>query len=353
MKSDPIRLGTRGSDLAIRQATLVKEHLESHRHTVDIVEVRTTGDEIRDELISRLGKTGAFVRELDENVLRGELDAAVHSLKDMPTEMPDALIVAAIPERERVGDVLLTPDGRSLEDLPVGATIGTGSLRRQAQIQRQRDDVTVTPIRGNIDTRIVKLLAPTIQEQANQIEDDDEATLDAWKTQLSALEQRALQRDVTTEFDAIVLARAGLERTSLINDVEFSPLSTDEMVSAAGQGAIAVSMEDGSLAEEIHRQIDHPPSRVAVTVERTILAGLNGGCIAPIGVRAIVQGDIVKTHVQVLSADGSQQIEVRRELPVQRHVEAAQDVANELHEEGADELITEAKRDADERGGPV
>ena len=340
--TDPIRLGTRGSALALTQAELVKEQLEAHRYTVDIVEVTTTGDEIQDELISRLGKTGAFVRELDERVLSGDLDAAVHSLKDMPTEMPPDLIVAAIPERERVGDALLTPGGRSLAELPDGAVVGTGSLRRQAQLQRLRSDLSVVPIRGNIDTRIVKLLAPTVQQQAAEVAADER---EEWEQSLGDIEQRALHREFSTAYDAIVLAHAGLERTGLHKAIHVASLPKEKVVPAAGQGAIAVTMRDGDLAHQVHQQIDHPPSRVAVTVERTILAGLNGGCIAPIGVHAVVQADIVRTNVAVLSSDGDEQIAVKREIPVEAHVEGAQEVATELVEMGADELIAAAKRD--------
>src|SRR6056297_1681179 len=122
-----IRLATRGSDLAVRQATTVKSQLDSRRREVTLTEVDTTGDQIQDELIHRLGKTGAFVRSLDEKVLSGDLDAAVHSMKDMPTELPDDLVVAGVPDRAPAGDVLVTPDGTTLADLPAGATVGTSS----------------------------------------------------------------------------------------------------------------------------------------------------------------------------------------------------------------------------------
>src|SRR6056297_3567403 len=151
---DTLRLATRGSDLALRQASTVRDSLASRRLTVELSEVETTGDQLTDELIHRLGKTGAFVRSLDEKVLAGELDAAVHSMKDMPTERPDRLVVAAVPERAAAEDVLVTPDGRSLDELPDGATVGTSSLRRKAQLLAERDDLTVEPLRGNVDTRL-------------------------------------------------------------------------------------------------------------------------------------------------------------------------------------------------------
>jgi hydroxymethylbilane synthase len=149
-----LRLATRGSDLALRQAATVREALSDRRHEVELVEVETTGDQVQDELIHRLGKTGAFVRSLDQRVLDGELDAAVHSMKDMPTEQPDELVVAGVPERAAAGDVLVTPDGSDLADLPEGATVGTSSLRRQAQLLATRPDLDVEPLRGNVDTRV-------------------------------------------------------------------------------------------------------------------------------------------------------------------------------------------------------
>ena len=163
MSDDAIRLATRGSELALRQAGEVKEELENRRHEVELVEVETTGDRVTDALIQDLGKTGAFVRALDEEVLEGNVDAAVHSLKDVPTDVPDDLVVAAVPRRGNPADVLVTPDGTPLEDLPAGSVVGTPSLRRGAQVQAHRPDLEVEPIRGNVDTRVEKLLAPRLQ----------------------------------------------------------------------------------------------------------------------------------------------------------------------------------------------
>ncbi|MFB6271021.1 MAG: hydroxymethylbilane synthase, partial [Halobacterium sp.] len=163
MSDDVIRLATRGSELALRQAGEVKSELEDHRHEVELVEVETTGDRVTDALIQDLGKTGAFVRALDEEVLEGNVDAAVHSMKDVPTDVPDDLVVAAVPRRGNPADVLVTPDGTPLEDLPAGSVVGTASLRRGAQIQAHRPDLEVEPVRGNVDTRVEKLLAPRLQ----------------------------------------------------------------------------------------------------------------------------------------------------------------------------------------------
>lgn len=345
MDERAFRLGTRGSSLARRQAGIVEQALTDHRFDVELVEVTTEGDRIQDDLIHRLGKTGAFVRDLDDRVLSGELDAAVHSLKDMPTEMPDGLVVAAIPERKRPHDVLVTPNGGSVEDLPSTATVGTGSLRRRAQLGRQRDDITVEPIRGNVDTRIEKLLGPHLTEERESLE---EAEREEWEADLSEIQHRALKRETSTRFDALVLAGAGLERASLIDQVETAPLRIDHFVPAAGQGAIAVTMRDNEHAEQIHRFLDHPPSRVAATVERTILSGLGGGCIAPIGINAIVQGDIVRTRVQVLSSSGEHAVQASRDLPIESYLEASNDLVDHLADEGAVDLIEAAAKNGTE-----
>lgn len=364
-RGETLQLATRGSDLALRQAATVRDSLSSRRLSVELVEVETTGDQIRDELIHRLGKTGAFVRSLDEKVLDGELDAAVHSMKDMPTERPERLVVAAVPERAAAEDVLVTPDGRSLEELPEGATVGTSSLRRKAQLLAERDDLTVEPLRGNVDTRLAKLLAPSLQqehqerheaeeEQADDAEDSDEGdekhpydrTVEEWFDDLTEFERRAMERDPDTEYDAIVLAKAGLQRAGLTRYVGMSDLDPDQFVPAPGQGALAVTAVDGDLALDIKDRLDDPQTRVETTVERTILEELGGGCVAPIGVHAQLEGGVVHTRVRVLSQDGTEEVSVGRDIPAEYHIDAAQDLAAELAEQGADDLIAEAKRDS-------
>ncbi|WP_276273128.1 hydroxymethylbilane synthase [Haloarcula litorea] len=361
-RGDTLRLATRGSDLALRQAATVRDQLSSRRRTVELEEVETTGDQLRDELIHRLGKTGAFVRSLDEKVLAGELDAAVHSMKDMPTERPDDLVVAGVPERAAATDVLVTPEGTALADLPEGAVVGTSSLRRQAQLLAERSDLQVEPLRGNVDTRVEKLLAPTMQrehqerheaeqERKEHVDDDEyefpyDRDVEAWFDGLAELERRALEREPDVEYDAIVLAKAGLDRAGLSHHVETVELDPERFVPAPGQGALAVTVVDGDLAETIHERIDHARTRVETTVERTVLAELGGGCVAPIGVFASLEGGAVRTVVRVLSRDGEEAVEATRDLPVERHVSAAQDLAADLAEEGADDLIAEAKRES-------
>lgn len=347
------RLATRGSDLARRQASLVQSSLESRRRTVTLTEVSTRGDEIRDELIHRLGKTGAFVRSLDEKVLAGDVEAAVHSMKDMPTEMPDALVVAGVPERAPAGDVLVTPEGDELHQLPPNAVVGTSSLRRTAQLNANRPDLEVVPIRGNVDTRVQKLLAPTLQrehEARMESDSDDgfEQTADEWFETLSELEREALGRNVDTAFDAIVLAEAGLKRIGLLDQLATTRLDRRDFVPAPGQGAIAVTATDSDVIDTIKTAVDHPQTRIETTVERTVLETLGGGCIAPIGVHAILQGSHVKTHVRVLASDGSEEVKSTRDIPVRDHAREAESFAHDLREQGAATLIEEAKQTATE-----
>ncbi|WP_439027881.1 hydroxymethylbilane synthase [Haloarchaeobius sp. DT45] len=354
-----IRLATRGSDLALRQAATVRDALEDQRYEVELVEVETEGDRIRDELIQDLGKTGAFVRSLDEKILDGEVDAAVHSMKDMPTELPDDLVVAGVPERAAAGDVLVTAEGTALDDLEPGAVVGTSSMRRQAQIENYRDDLVVEPLRGNVDTRVEKLLAPALQREHERRSEADkerkgntgnedfepefDQTTDEWFESLSEIRKRALGREVETDYDAIVLAEAGLRRSGLLHHIEYEQLPPTEFVPAAGQGALAVTAADGETAEAIHKALDHPRTRVETTVERTVLAGLNGGCVAPIGVHATIQGEFVRTTAQVLHPDGDGVVKERRDLPVETHAKAAREFAEDLNEKGAAEYVQAAR----------
>ncbi|AGN00683.1 porphobilinogen deaminase [Salinarchaeum sp. Harcht-Bsk1] len=352
----PIRLATRGSDLARTQAGSVQDALERRRRDAELVTVETTGDRLRDELIHRLGKTGAFVRALDEEVLDGSVDAAVHSMKDMPTEQPDDLVVAAVPERASANDVLVTPDGRTLEDLPEGATVGTSSLRRGAQLQAERSDLEIEPLRGNVDTRVEKLLAPSLQaererrKEAAQAEDAGEterAAFEDWLANRSALEDRALDRPIETEYDAIVLAAAGLERVGLLDELQVQHLPRNTFVPAPGQGALAITAAAGSdVVDLLRTSLDHRPTRIATTAERIVLAELGGGCVAPLGVHATLQGAHVRVTVAAYSRDGSESVEMNRDLPAESYASAARSFAREVADAGAAELIEEAKRDA-------
>jgi hydroxymethylbilane synthase len=358
--STTVRLGTRGSDLALRQAATIKERLEHGRFDVELVEVETTGDQITDEAIHQLGKTGAFVRALDDEVLDGDCDAAVHSMKDMPTEMPGDLVVAGVPERAAPRDVLVTRTGSSLMGLPEGATVGTSSLRRGAQLLAERDDLNVRPLRGNVDTRIEKLLAPPLVAEherrvADEADEEDDSeydrTVEEWFDDRSMLERRALERDPDVAYDAIVLAEAGLERAGLLHHVEHQQLSPDRFVPAPGQGTLAVTARDDEFAEDLRSVLDHAPTRVEATVERTVLEELGGGCVAPVGIYAVLQGSVVRTSVRVLDREGEKEVRETRELPVDRHPQAAREFAADLADAGAADLIDRARRRTDEASG--
>ncbi|MFB6303916.1 MAG: hydroxymethylbilane synthase [Haloferacaceae archaeon] len=364
MEDGTVRLATRGSELALRQAAGVRDAVATRRLSVELVEVETRGDRVRDELIHRLGRIGAFVHALDQRVLDGEVDGAVHSMKDMPTERPEDLVVAAVPERAPAGDVLVTPDGSGLDDLPAGAVVGTSSLRRKALLYRERPDLEVRPLRGNVDTRVEKLLAPTLQREherrlaaAGELDEDVDADFDRtpeeWFDALSAVERRALERETETEYDGIVLAEAGLSRLGLLESVAHERLPADSFVPAPGQGAVAVTAADEAAIDLLHEKADHPRTRVETTVERTVLAELGGGCVAPIGVHARIQGEYVHVDAAVASADGSEVIDAARDLPVESHAEAAADFAADLADRGAAALIDEAREasDADENAG--
>lgn len=397
--TDAIRLATRGSDLALRQAGEVKTELEDHRTDVELVEVETTGDRVDDALIQDLGKTGAFVRSLDRKVLDGDVDAAVHSMKDVPTDVPEDLVVAAVPRRDNPADALVTPNGTSLENLPAGSVVGTASLRRGAQIQAHRPDLEVEPIRGNVDTRVEKLLAPALQDEHerrteaekermsedarqqergdyeasdtieegvenldNDSENDGESgdesepdnrqnaefdqPVEEWFESLTPLQQSALGREVETAFDAVVLAQVGLKRTGLTHHVHDEELPTHTHVPAPGQGALAITArKDSDVADALRDALDHVRSRVETTAERVVLEEVGGGCIAPIGVYALVQGDVVRTDVQVFSRDGTEQVGETRELDIENYTRDARAFAADLRERGATDLIEEAQRE--------
>ena len=252
-------IGSRGSQLARWQAHWIQTRLEQLGEQCRIEIIRTTGDKITDVALSQVGAQvggkGLFTKEIEEALLAGAIDIAVHSLKDMPTELPDGLTLAAIPEREDPRDALI---GRKLEDLPAGARVGTGSLRRAAQLRALRPDLQIEDIRGNVDTRLRKL---------------DEG-----------------------RYDAIVLASAGLRRLGLENRIAeiFDP---SVMCPAVGQGALAVeTRDDDGAAFQIAKRLEDSATRSAVTAERAVLASLGGGCQAPMGAHATVESRTILLH---------------------------------------------------------
>lgn len=263
-----LRLGTRGSPLALIQTNMVIDSLRALAPAVEseIVIIKTEGDANRRDSLTALGGRGVFVREIEERLLAGEIDAAVHSLKDLPAATPNGLCLAAIPQRADARDVLVTRSGSGLAGLPQGARVGSSSQRRSAQLLAMRPDLTIADIRGNVDTRLRKLDAG--------------------------------------DYDAIVLAAAGLERMGLGARASHA-FTPDEMLPSPGQGALAV--ECRSRDDHVRAQLallDDAPTRAAVTAERAFLRGLGGGCTLPIGALAVTDGAQLRLRGMVAAPDG-------------------------------------------------
>jgi hydroxymethylbilane synthase len=259
----PLTIASRGSQLALWQARWVSARLTELGHECRIEIIKTTGDKITDVPLAQVGGKGLFTKEIEEALLDGRADLAVHSLKDLPTELPAGLALAAVPEREDPHDAIV---GRKLVDLPHGATVGTSSLRRAAQLRRLRPDLTIESIRGNLDTRLRKL---------------DEG-----------------------QYDAIVLAAAGLNRlgwTARIAEI----LPTEIMCPAVGQGALAVETRTAGAGWDACAALDHAATHSAVAAERAFLRALGGGCQVPIGAAATVTGAQLHLVGLVIAPDGS------------------------------------------------
>jgi hydroxymethylbilane synthase len=262
-----IRIGSRGSALALWQARHVGERLSALGHETSIQVITTTGDRVQDRRLEVVGGKGAFLKEIEEAMLAGEVDLAVHSLKDVPTTLPAGLRLCAVLERADPRDALLSSTGLALKRLPAGARVGTTSLRRRAQVAALRPDLVLQDLRGNVDTRI-----------------------------------RRLREGVC---EAIVLAVAGLERLGRRSEAA-EILEPDVFVPAPGQGAIALECreDDGPVAAAV-APLDHPPSAGAVAAERALLAGLEGGCNVPLGAYAVGEDGAWRLTAFVARADGS------------------------------------------------
>jgi hydroxymethylbilane synthase len=262
-----LTIGSRGSQLALWQARWVQARLEGFGFTCRLEIIHTTGDKITDVALSKVGTKGLFTKEIEEALLAGTIDLAVHSLKDMPTDLPPGLTLAAIPEREDPRDALI---GGRLANLGKRAHVGTSSLRRAAQLRAIRPDLEISDIRGNLDTRLRKL---------------DEG-----------------------KYDAIVLAAAGLRRLGWEHRIT-ELLDPEVMCPAVGQGALAVeTRDDEGEAQQACRHLEHAETRVAVTAERAVLAALGGGCQVPIGAHATLDGAKLQLRAIIVSPDGVQVI---------------------------------------------
>ena len=297
-----LRIGTRGSPLALVQARMVRARLAAaaglEEGAIELVVIRTTGDTIQDRTLAEEGGKGLFTKEIEEALLDGRVDLAVHSAKDMPTVLPDGLVLAACLEREDPRDVFISRAAHSLSELARGASLGTASLRRQAIAKRARPDLRVLPLRGNVETRLRKLDAGDV--------------------------------------DATILALAGLKRLGL-SDHATAVMSAEEFLPAVGQGAIGIeTREDNNSMRDILARLDHGDTSAAIMCERAFLSELDGSCKTPIAGHATLSGDAVQFRGLIARPDGS----------------AAHDIAGTGKRKDATTIGAEAGRELKHRAGP-
>lgn len=307
--SRPLVIGSRGSKLALWQAEQTRHRLlELNPETdVHIEIIKTTGD-VKNDPLSVIGGKGVFTKELEDALLEGRIDIAVHSLKDLPTVLPEGLSISAICEREDARDALVLRsdfevEPASLAGLPLGAIVGTSSQRRLAQLKSLRSDVVVKDLRGNVDTRIRKL---------------DEG-----------------------QYDAVILASAGLLRLGLQDRIS-ARISVNEMLPAVGQGAIAIETgSDNEFAVEATRKLDHQPTRLACLAERSFLRSLGGGCQFPIAAHTVIDNDSLRIDGLVAKPDGSQILRASLSGPLDDPEALGTQLAEHLLQQGAKSLLNE------------
>lgn len=305
-----LRIGTRGSALALWQANFIAERLqETAGIETEIVRIRTSGDRLHivsaakplPEFGAEGVAKGIFIKELEDALLAGSVDLAVHSMKDVPTETPAGLAFPAITQREDPRDCLIARGGRTLRSLPHGARVGTSSLRRQAQLRHIRPDFDVADLRGNVDTRIRKLQAG--------------------------------------EFDAVVLAMAGIARLGLAEKIT-QVLDEEVMLPAVGQGALGIETRVGDgETQRLVAALDHAETRACVTAERAVLRTLQGGCQIPLGALARLRGTTLHLEAAVFSPRGSERMQSSEEGPVSEADAIGKRLGESLLEAGADEIL--------------
>lgn len=309
--AETIRIGSRGSQLALWQARHLQQRLEGLRVTAEIEVIHTSGDKILDVPLAAIGGKGLFTKEIEEALYDGRVDVAIHSLKDVPAQLPPGLLLAAILEREDPRDVLVARAAASLATLPAGARVGTSSLRRQAQLLRLRPDLTVLSLRGNVDTRLRKL---------NE-----------------------------GQYDAIILAAAGLRRLDRTDGVQ-QWIAVEEMCPAVGQGALALECrEEDTALRELLLKLHHPPTAAAVEAERALLRTLEAGCQAPIAGHAT--GEPGRLHLRTLVAmpDGTNAVTVQgRQQPGEAAEQFGRRIAQQMLAAGAGDVLAQATAAAQE-----
>ncbi len=307
-----LTIATRGSKLALWQSEHIKAVLEEKNPGLEVTLkiVITSGDKIIDTPLAKIGGKGLFLKEIEETMLRGEAQIAVHSLKDVPTVMPKGLVLAAITEREDVRDAMLSEKYTDLESLPQGAIIGTSSLRRRMHLARLRPDLKIKDLRGNVDTRIRKLKEG--------------------------------------EFDAIILATAGISRLELLDSVEhIYPISLMEMIPAMGQGALGIQCVDDPEVIRIAEQLEDENSRIETTIERDFVDMLQGGCQVPIGVNAFVQDNGEVMIRSLLGLPSGKEVLGESKLIAKEEFEGAgRAMAQRLIDKGAKALLERAEAEA-------
>ncbi|MBC2704844.1 hydroxymethylbilane synthase [Desulfobacula sp.] len=298
-----IRIGTRGSKLALWQANFIKSEIERLFPVLDVELniIKTTGDRITDRPLALVGGKGLFVKEIENALLNSDIDLAVHSMKDMPGELPEGLVIGAIPERENPFDVLISKDNYLLADYKKGAKIGTSSLRRASQIKHIRPDVTIESIRGNLDTRIKKLKSG--------------------------------------DYDAIVLAAAGLRRLGQKNEIT-EYLDETIMLPAVGQGALCIeTRENDDDIAPIMKKLDHSDTRICVTGERAFLKQIEGSCHIPVACFGKITGNEVVLTAVVASVDGKALIKEQIVSPMDKVESHGQALADQVLEKGGKRIL--------------
>jgi len=302
------KIGSRGSDLALWQTNFVKKKLEDAYPALsfEVKIITTTGDQMLDTALSKIGDKGLFTRQIENALLNGEIDLAVHSLKDLQTAQPEGLTIGAVLERETPNDVLLSSRYNSIDELPKGARVATGSLRRKSQLLHYRPDLSITEIRGNVPTRIRKL---------------DES-----------------------ELDGMILAYAGVHRLGLDSRIR-QVIPFGIMLPAVGQGAMAVEVRaDDTKVREIASVLDDTETRNCVTAERAFLRRLEGGCQVPIGAMARVEGDRIYLEGVVGSLDGDKNLRERITGDTADADALGTGLAEQMLEKGAAEILEEGRR---------
>nr|MBI3613868.1 hydroxymethylbilane synthase [Nitrospirota bacterium] len=304
-KRSSLVIGTRGSKLALWQAEWVQARLHAIAPDLSVTlrTIKTSGDKILDVPLAAIGGKGLFVKEIEEALLREEIDLAVHSMKDVPTQLPERLAILCIPERENAHDALISRDACKLADLPAGARIGTSSLRRQAQLLHHRPDLRIQMLRGNLDTRLRK-----VREG---------------------------------DYEAIVLAAAGLTRLGWQDEVtEYLPYTIS--LPAIGQGAIGIEgRRDDAFVGTLVQKLDHLETRTAVSAERALLERLEGGCQVPIAAHATVRGRTLVMEGLVASVDGRQVLRETIEGPATEAEQVGRQLAERLLARGGQAILSQ------------